>query len=84
MYELIFDEKAIKFLEKLPKEIRKRIFNKIQATKENPYTYFLRLTNRPEYKLRVGDYRVIAEIKDGRLVILVVLIGHRKKVYNQL
>jgi len=62
VYELIFDYDAIEFLNKLPKEIKKRIFNKILGTKENPLHFFERLTDRYDYKLRVGDYRVIADI----------------------
>jgi mRNA interferase RelE/StbE len=84
MYKIIFDEKAIEYLEKIPKLIAKRIFRKIQNSKENPHRYFIKLTNRPEYKLRVGDYRVIADINNDKLTILIVLIDHRKKVYNKL
>ncbi len=62
MYELVFDEKAIDFLSKLPKDLRERIFNKIISTKENPFRFFDRLNGRTDYKLRVGDYRVIADI----------------------
>lgn len=76
---MAFDEDAIDFLNKLPKEIKERIFNKIVETKTNPFHYFERLAGRNEYKLRVGDYRVIAEIENE---IRVVLIGHRKNVYN--
>ncbi|MGV3491064.1 MAG: type II toxin-antitoxin system RelE family toxin [Devosia sp.] len=34
------------------------------------------------WRYRVGDYRILCEIKDGRLVILVVAIGHRREVYR--
>ena len=78
--EFQFDEEAIKFLEKLPKDLRKRIFEKVISTKENPFHFFERLTGRKEYKLRVGDYRVIAEIDE---IIRIVLIGHRKNVYRR-
>ena len=84
MYTLRFDEKVIEYLEKLDKSISKRIFNKIQQTKEDPHRYFVRLTERSEYKLRVGDYRVIADIVDNELLILIVLIEHRSKVYKKL
>ena len=53
MYKLVFDDKAIEQLEKLPKLVRKRIFNKLQSTKENPRRFFEKLEGRPEYKLRV-------------------------------
>ena len=80
MHEIRFDEKAIRFLEKLPKAIRKRIYNKIISTKENPYHFFEKLESRQDFKLRVGDYMVIADISDKE--IYVTLIGHRKNVYK--
>jgi mRNA-degrading endonuclease RelE of RelBE toxin-antitoxin system len=40
MYNLVYDEKALQNLEKLEKKIRKRIFEKITSTKENPFHYF--------------------------------------------
>ena len=82
MQEITFDNEAIEFLEKLPKGIRERIYNKIVSTKENPLRYFERLEGRKDYRLRVGDYRVIADIKDLRIEI--TLIGHRKNVYRKL
>jgi len=84
MHKLIFDEEAIKFLDKLPKEISKRIFKKIQDTKENPHHYFLKLTNRQEYKLRVGDYRVIADINNSEITIYIITIGHRSNIYKKI
>lgn len=61
-YKLIFDEPVIERLNKLPKSIKKRIFGKLQDTKANPFHFFKKLTNTNLYKLRVGKYRVIAEI----------------------
>jgi mRNA interferase RelE/StbE len=40
------------------------------------------LSGRDEYRLRVGDYRVLFEIEDDQLVVLVVEIGHRREVYR--
>jgi mRNA-degrading endonuclease RelE of RelBE toxin-antitoxin system len=54
MYKVIFDDKAIEFLEKLDKKNRRRIFSKIISTKENPFHFFEKLTKRDLYKLRVG------------------------------
>ena len=84
MYEIIFDEEVIAELNKLPKELRERIFNKIINVKENPFHFFERLTERKEYKLRVGDYRIIAEIGQSVRKIFVVFIGHRKNVYEKI
>ncbi|HLC97899.1 MAG TPA: type II toxin-antitoxin system RelE/ParE family toxin [Candidatus Nanoarchaeia archaeon] len=84
MYEVIFDEQAIDFLQKLPQEIRERIFKKIIATKESPFHFFERLTGRTDYKLRVGDYRIIADLDPGNNTIKITLIGHRKNIYKNL
>jgi len=84
MYEVIFDPKAIEFLEKLDKKNRERIFNKIMATKEDPFHYFDKLTATNYYKLRVGDYRAIADISKKEIKILILLIGPRKNIYDKI
>ncbi|MFH1100481.1 MAG: type II toxin-antitoxin system RelE/ParE family toxin [Methanobacteriota archaeon] len=83
MYTVEYDEEALLNLEKLEKKIRKRIFEKISSTKENPFHYFERLTAREEYKLRVGDYRVIADIDEKTKKISILFIGHRKNIYEK-
>jgi mRNA interferase RelE/StbE len=82
MFEVRFDGKVIGFLNGLPKEIRGRVFDKILSTKGDPLRYFERLAGRPDYKLRVGDYRVVADIDRARRLIKITLIGHRKDVYD--
>lgn len=82
-YELGFDEAALKQLEKLPRDTRRRIFEKLQQTKEHPHHYFDRMINVDAYKLRVGDYRIIADIDDTTIVILVLYVAHRRNVYKR-
>lgn len=84
MYSVIYDDVALQNLGKLEKKIRKRIFEKIHSTKENPFHYFEKLTARDEYKLRVGDYRVIADIDEKTKRISILFIDHRKNVYKKL
>jgi mRNA interferase RelE/StbE len=84
MYTVIYDDEALQNLGKLEKKIRKRIFEKIHLTKENPFHYFERLTARNEYKLRVGEYRVIADIDEKTKRISILFIDHRKNIYKKL
>lgn len=84
MYDVIFDPSAIDFLNSLEKTVRERIFKKILSTKPNPFHYFERLEGRKDYKMRVGDYRVIADIDQNTRKIQVTLIGHRKNVYKNM
>ena len=82
MYEVIFDDPVIDFLNTVPKELRKRIYDKIISTKENPLHFFERLEGRTDYKLRIGDYRAIADIDQASQRMVITLIGHRKNVYQ--
>jgi mRNA interferase RelE/StbE len=83
-YAVVYDNKALESLERLPKEIRKRIVGKVSDSKENPRHFFERLAGRTDYKLRVGDYRVIADLNDAEKRVEVTLIDHRKRVYKRL
>lgn len=82
-YEIIFDRNAIKFLEKCDDALKKRIFDKICSAKENPFRFFRRLEGRNDYRLRTGDYRVIADISESNKKIEITLIGHRKNIYDK-
>ena len=84
VYKVIFDPEAIEFLEKAERNLAKRIWNKIMSTKEDPHHFFERLTRRKDYKLRIGDYRAIADIDDNKKRIDITLIGHRKNIYKNL
>jgi mRNA interferase RelE/StbE len=84
MYEVIFDPEVLEFLEKEGKSIAKRIWDKIISTKQEPHHFFEKLAGRQDYKLRIGDYRVIADINDTTKRIEITLIGHRKNIYKKL
>lgn len=72
------------FLKKIGKSDAKRIYNKIGAIIDNPMRYVGALTCINGHKLRVGDYRIIVEVKPNKKIINVVLIGHRKNIYKNL
>lgn len=66
-------------------EIRERtlIVEAIRGLSGNPHPQgSKKLTGRPAWRIRVGDYRVIYERHEDRLVILVVAIGHRREIYR--
>ncbi len=84
MYKVIFDPEVMDFLEKLEKQLAKRIWDKIMSAKENPHHFFERLTEMPGYKMRIGDYRAIADIDDNKKRIEITVIGHRKNIYKRL
>ena len=62
---------------------RRRIVAVIRQLGEDPRPRSAKkLTARPAWRIRVGDYRVIYEIHDQRLIVLVVALGHRREVYR--
>ena len=82
MYDLKFDKKAIDFLDKIEKKDKKRIWNKLQECKMDPFRYLKHLENMEGYKLRVGDYRIIIDVENIIKILNVVKIGSRKNIYN--
>ena len=82
-YRIFFWKKAEADFLKLPKEIQERIAGKLNICQANPFHYFTRLKGRSDYKLRVGDYRISADIKQNERVIEVTKIGHRRNFYAE-
>ena len=77
--------RALKVLSSLPRQGQQRIRAAIDLLAEAPRPPgAVRIVGEPHaYRVRVGDYRVVYEIVDDRLVIQVVRIGHRKDVYRR-
>ena len=82
MYELIFAKRAVEELNKLETHIKERIWNKLQQAKESPPRFFEKLVEISGFKLRVGDYRVLADIDQNSKKIHINKIGHRKNIYD--
>ncbi len=79
MYALVFDKHAARTLASLEKPLAIRIYKKLEAAKQNPFIFFERLSGRQDYKLRVGDWRIIADLNAALQKIEVTKIGHPKK-----
>ncbi len=87
MYRVEFTDAAKKQLKKLDKHTAALIIGWIRKNLEgcsNPRIHGKGLTaNRSgQWRYRVGDYRLIAEIEDDKIVILILNIGHRRNIYN--
>ncbi len=85
MYLVEYTAHAIKDMNRLPQEIKNKIFNLVDKIKDDPYKHIKKLktsANSPLYSLRVGEYRVIMAIKDPLLIIQVMEVGNRSKIYR--
>jgi len=80
-YQILYEKEALKELDKLESSISRRIIRKIDEISENLSSCDIKkLKASSDYRLRVGDYRIIF-IFDKNL-IKIIKIGHRKQIYN--
>ena len=83
-YTLFMDDKVIKDLKKIDKAWQKRILKAIKTRLvEDPYIGKKLVGDlSPYYRYRVGNYRVVYEIYEEKVLITVIKIKHRKHVYD--
>jgi mRNA interferase RelE/StbE len=86
MYKLRFLGKALQDLKRIDRAHQKIIKEKLLILAENPDALKnnikkLSATDEDLFRLRIGSYRAIFQKKENELLILVIRIGHRKKIY---
>jgi len=85
MFKITYNKQAERELRKLPENQAERIRQKMEIIAQDPYDQHnnvTKLKDRPGYRLRVGDWRVIYKIFDDQVCILVVKIAPRGSVYR--
>jgi len=84
MYSYEFKPQAIRDLQKLPKTVQRRIIKKLDfyVSCRNPLSFADKLIHFEigSYRFRIGDYRVIFDVEDKKLIILT--LGHRREIYK--
>lgn len=82
--QYLFSERALKDIKKLEPAVQKRLVKKLDflVGQKNPLRYAESIINSAlgQYRFRVGDYRIIFDFRDEKLVIL--RLGHRKSIYK--
>lgn len=82
-YKIEFKKTATKELNSLPNKEIKKIINAINQLVVNPrLTSSKKLSASEYYRIRVGDYRILYEIKDQLLIVYIIKIAHRKDIYR--
>ena len=82
-YRLLIKPSAGKDIEAIPKRDRRRIVAKVRSLANEPRPPGCeKLSGRDQYRVRQGNYRVLYEIHDMTLVVVVVKVGHRREVYR--
>lgn len=86
-YKVEFTQRALKELKKLDKHTAALILGWVRKNLqdcENPRLFGKALTANKsgQWRYRIGDYRLLAEIEDDKVIILILTVGHRRDVYN--
>ncbi len=82
MYSLRIEKQALKYIQKLDRPTAKRIMEAIDSIRENPSIGERLINHGSEYKYRVGSYRILYDVHDSVLTVVVVKVGPRGQVYN--
>ena len=82
-FRVILPKSVQKELDRLPDNVVKRILARLVELGNDPRPSDVKkLKGRSAWRIRVGDYRVIYEIHDRELRVLVITIGHRREIYR--
>ena len=83
-YRIIVKRSVLKALKKVPREAQIKIAGAIQSLANNPRpAQSLKLVDSIYCRIRCGNYRVIYEVQDDKLIIIILKVGHRKDIYKE-
>lgn len=83
-YRVEIDQGARRQLKKIPAQMLKQIGTAIDGLAVDPRPHgSSKLKGSDFYRIRVGDYRIIYEVQDKRLIVLVVAVGNRRDIYRK-
>jgi mRNA interferase RelE/StbE len=83
-FEIRWTESSFKKLQKLDRQAQTRIIGKLDEAAIDPFALAKKLAGVNLYSIRVGDYRVIVSIEKNRMIVFVIDLGHRSKIYKKL
>jgi mRNA interferase RelE/StbE len=82
-YELQLLPSVKKDIQKIPKDDLKKILARMESLRDDPRPPgSTKLSGLDYYRVRQGNYRIVYEIQDTRLVVIVIKVGHRRDIYR--
>jgi len=83
-YKVLIKPSAVKELQAIPGKDRQRIVYRIQGLAENPRPPGCeKLSDQDKYRLRQGKYRILFQVYDNEVIVVVVRVAKRGKVYKK-
>lgn len=83
-YTVIWTEKALKNLKQLPQKTAARIVTSVEKIRDSPLDHLYPLQGSPYYKLRVGNYRAILDLRKKIMLVYMIKVGKQENVYDRI
>lgn len=82
-YAVEITRRAQKDIKKLDRQVQRRVLDAIDTLRREPRPRGVKpLKESPFYRVRVGDYRIIYNVEEDRLLVLVIRVRHRREAYR--
>ncbi len=83
-YRVEFAPLARRHIKKLPREVQKRIIERVEELASNPRSAGVKklVSEESLYRVRIGEYRAVYQIRHRELIVLIVKVGHRREIYS--
>jgi len=85
VFQILFTKQAVRSIQKMPQDVRDLIRKKLEQIAIDPFgshPNVTKLQNREGYRLRVGDWRLIYDLQNEKLVIMVLKVAPLGEVYR--
>ena len=82
-YRVRLHPNVVRFLGKSPSDVSRRIRNKLQDIREDPFHYLEHYEQDDVYKLRIGDYRALIDVDTERRILFVQVLDKRERIYKR-
>lgn len=81
-WSVLWSLRSARQLKKLDKKQARRIRDAVLEITDNPFITVRKLSDSAFFRMRVGDYRVIMDLQQGKMIIFVVEVAHRRRIYD--
>lgn len=81
-WSVLWSARSVRQLKKLDKKQARKIRDAVLEIADNPFVAVRKLSDSAFFRMRVGNYRIILDLQQGTMIIFVVEVDHRRRVYN--
>ena len=81
-WSVLWSSRSVRQLKKLDKKQVRRIRDSVLEITDNPFVAVRKLYDSSFFRMRVGNYRIIMDLQQGKMIIFVVEVDHRRRIYD--